>query len=184
MTSFLFWFSYAALWVVVITIACATLLLYRYQGFQFLATTPEGRKMQGPGVGKPLSRFTAHVLDSPDVEVGITGADAQVLVFAAAGCRPCQAVMPPFGAFADEYGSRVDAIVVYRGSESDARTATRDMTRKVRVVPDETGEVHSRFRIINTPFVVVVDRFGVVRESGYPTRANNYFESLLDIAAN
>ena len=91
--STLFYLSYVALWVLLLTIGVLVLLLYRHFGMMSLGTL-EGVQRDGLPIGAvapPISGVTAA---GQDTGWQPQRGQPQLLLFAAPDCEPCATVLP------------------------------------------------------------------------------------------
>ena len=91
--STLFYVSYAALWLLLLTMGVLVLLLYRHFGVMSLGSL-EGVQRDGLPIGSlapPISGVTAA---GQDTRWEPTRGQPQLLLFAAPDCEPCATVLP------------------------------------------------------------------------------------------
>lgn len=72
MAEMLFWVTYGALWVLVVTLAAAIFFLYRYHGRMLLASQ-EGRAAQGPPLGESLPDLPLRDLTKATIRLAQPG---------------------------------------------------------------------------------------------------------------
>lgn len=129
--------SYVALWVLVVVLAVAVVALLRQIGVLHTRLQPLGTHFAGEG----------PELDEPAPAVGLDYAAVTltVLVFTSPTCVVCRELAPSIEALRRQYRElRVEMIDLGRDRQA----------------------VFDAFRVRSTPYVVTVDREGVVRGRG------------------
>lgn len=154
--------SYVVLWALVLMLAVVVVALARQIGTLHLRLGPRGALEmddEGPalGEGTPI----VEVPDISGIEIQI-GGRAQLLMFVSPGCSLCAQVMPGLAAVARE--AELEPILV---SDSDLEETRSEFAAKRAGAPVVSGlSFVERFAVPGTPYIVVLDRWGVVRGKG------------------
>jgi|SRR5215471_17079367 len=144
-----------------------------------LLNSRDGREQQGPTMDEPLPAARLRSVEGKHYELGRSPRHSQLVFFAATDCKPCQRLKPGFASLAGKYGSRVQPILVCRGTEGGVVKFATDLPSNVVVVADPRWDLGTRLRVYSTPFVIIADREGVVRGKGNP-RDGAALESLIE----
>jgi methylamine dehydrogenase accessory protein MauD len=171
--------SYLALWALVLTLAVVVVTLARQIGT--LRLGPRGALEiddEGPPLGEAPEPVAAAALDGRELTVGGPGT-AQVLLFASPGCRLCEEVLPALPALAAQHS--LDPVVVTDLSPDEARSQYG--RRRLGAPVIASAALVASYRVPGTPFVVVLDRLGVVRAKGTVNNLEQ-FEGLIETAAS
>lgn len=170
--------SYAVLWALVVMLCIVVVALARQIGTLHLRLGPLGALEiddEGPPLGEAPAPIEARTTNGEPVTVGGPG-EAQMLLFVSPGCRVCRDVLPGLPSVAQAH--RLLPLVVageYDGGETDVGVERAGAT----VV--SSAEVMSTYGIPGTPYVVVLDRGGVVRAKGTVNNLEQ-LEGLADTA--
>ena len=161
----LFYVSYAALWILLLTTGVLVLLLYRHFGMMSLGTL-EGVQRDGLPVGSiapPISGVTAS---GQDTGWQPKRGQPQLLLFAAPDCEPCATVLPHVerlaGAVDDDLGI---AAVVPGPRDEVARFVERYRPPFACLAEDGSG-AFTRYRVRVTPFGFIIGGDGRVLAKG------------------
>lgn len=163
--STLFYVSYVALWLLLLTMGVLVLLLYRHVGVMSLGTL-EGVQRDGLPIGAEapaISGITASGLDT--VWKPVPG-QPQLLLFAAPDCEPCAAVLPHVEQLARAaHGGLGIAAVVPGPRDEAARFVDRYHPSFPTLAEDGSG-AFSRYRVRVTPFGFVIGGDGRILAKG------------------
>lgn len=156
-----FYVSYAAMWVLLLTLAVLVLVLYRHFGLAALGTL-EGVQRDGLRVGDQAPPIIGVTADQEDFK-WLPGARPSLLVFASPDCVPCGEVMP----FVESLASRKDinALVVTDGPHMRAARLAQDYGFTGVVIASDGSGAFDQYRVRVTPFAFVVSD-GLVRAKG------------------
>jgi len=120
--------------------------------------------------------FTLRSLDGIDVSLADLRGSVVVLDFWATWCKPCRTTFPDLHALAESYAERGVALLVVSLDRSERRA--RDHLVESGFPTDnvlwgsleEARAVKELFGVGGIPRTFVIDRDGIIRFSGYPTR--------------
>ena len=163
--STLFYVSYAALWVLLLTMGVLVLLLFRHFGMMSLGTL-EGVQRDGLPIGSvapPISGITAA---GQDIRWEPTRGQPQLLLFAAPDCEPCATVLPHVEQLARAVNGGLGIAAVVPGPRDEVtRFAARYRPSFLCLAEDGSG-AFTRYRVRVTPFGIVVGGDGRVLAKG------------------
>ena len=163
--STLFYVSYVALWVLLLTMGVLVLLLYRHVGVMSLGTL-EGVQRDGLAIGSEAPAIGGITAAGQTVSWEPTPGQPQLLLFAAPDCEPCAAVMPHVERLAQTvHGGLGIAAVVPGPREEAARFVDRYRPSFTSLAEDGSG-AFSRYRVRVTPFGFVIGGDGRVLAKG------------------
>lgn len=146
--------SYLLLWCAVAVLGFSVVALLRQIGVLHTRVAPMGVHFAGEG----------PELDQPAPDsdkVDYSGSPYTLLAFTSPTCEICATLKPALGRLARSY------------HEIDLRVVDHD----------EAAEVFSRFRIRSTPYLVAIDRDGVVRSRGVTNTLDQAEEMLAEVLA-
>ncbi|HEY7873873.1 MAG TPA: hypothetical protein VIG64_02005 [Actinomycetota bacterium] len=156
--------SYVVLWLLVVVLCVVVVALARQIGTLHLRLGPRGA-LEMDDEGPPLGEAPEPV-DTTDIEgraVAIGGpGDAQVLMFVSPGCMLCEQVMPSLPAIASSGDFTPYVLTDVDATESKLVFGPKRL--QAPVVP--AIEIASAYDVPGTPYVVVLDRYGIVRAKG------------------
>jgi hypothetical protein len=150
--------AFAAQWVLLVALGIAVVALARQLGTLHLRLGPLGALEiddEGPPLGEGLAPMQATADGGSRVTLGGPAAVPRIALFVSEHCPICATVKPGLPAAARSAG--MDALVL-----SDA-------------------ELEGRLAIPGTPYVIVVDRLGIVRSKGTVNNLEQ-LEGLVDTA--
>lgn len=130
--------SYAVLWVTVVVLALTTVALLRQIGVLHARLRPMGVHFAGEGPERHAPAPAAHLFD-------YGGAGLTLVAFTSPTCTICAELMPGLRALDKQY------------KELRVHVLGHDPT---------TAPVFAAFNVRSTPYVVAVDRSGVVQARG------------------
>ena len=154
--------SYLVLWALVIVLSIVVVALARQIGTLHMRLGPRGALEvdgEGPPLGEAPERVAAQTLDKREVSIGGPG-QAQLLLFVSPGCIVCEQVLPSVEAVAAE----LTPFVITDLDEPETLRSYGDARWRPITVPGRF--IAQSYEIPGTPFVVVLDRLGVVRAKG------------------
>lgn len=135
---------------------------------------------------EPAPEFALRSLDGIDVSLGEHRGSVVILDFWATWCKPCTKSFPELHAVAERYADRGVVLLVVSLDKSEARA--RDHLIENGFSTDnvlwgsleEARAVKALYDVVGIPRTFVIDRDGLIRFSGYPTRVTSeLIESLL-----
>lgn len=154
--------SYVVLWGVVVMLCVVVVALARQIGTLHLRLGPRGALEmddEGPPLGEGTPIVEAVDTEGRKLQVGGKG---QVLMFVSPGCSLCAQVMPGLAAVAGE--ARLEPLIV---SDTDVEETRSQFAAKRANAPVVAGDSFiESFAVPGTPYIVVLDRWGVVRGKG------------------
>jgi methylamine dehydrogenase accessory protein MauD len=156
--------SYAALWAVVVALSLLVVALARQVGVLHMRLGPRGAlevDQEGPPLGSAPEPHEVRDLEGRTLVVAGPGRP-QLLLFVSPGCPVCREVVPSVGAVARDGG--LLPIVVADAQPEEAAASYGRLRPPARTVAAEG--LPERYGVPGTPYVVVLDEFGVVRSKG------------------
>ena len=168
--------SYVVLWVLVVVLALAVLALARQVGVLHLRLGPRGALEvddEGPPLGDAPEPIDVRDPAGRPVTIGGPGS-AQLLLFVSPGCPVCREVLPSLPA-ASRVGGMAPVVV------SDGPPAEVPGTAGIRAPVVVSPQTARAYGVPGTPYVVVLDRQGVVRAKGTVNNLEQ-MEGLVDTA--
>lgn len=159
--------SYVILWVLVAALAVAVFALYHHFGQMYLVG-PEHQAAQGPAEGDWLKDLETTALDGGPVILPLNR--PSVVLFMSTTCNLCSGMRGDLALLAADR-PEVALVVICGGKPAMVRAWAEDLPASVRVVPDPSGRIASRYNVDLLPFQAAVGRDGVVRVAGL---VNNY----------
>ncbi len=174
--STLFYVSYAALWLLLLTIGVLVLLLYRHFGVMSLGTL-EGVQRDGLPIGSvapPISGVTAA---GQDTSWQPKRGQPQLLLFAAPDCEPCATVLPHVERLARAVNGGLGIAAVVPGPRDEVARFVERYRPSFPCLAEDGSGAFTRYRVRVTPFGFVVGSRrprsceGALRRSGPAARA-------------
>jgi hypothetical protein len=160
----IFAISYALLWVLIVVLYAAVFLLYRHIGQQL----SHQEQTFGPRLDV-AANLTLSTIDGTTYGLGPDNSKrGRLVVFAAPTCANCERVRPRIQQRFDK-DRRPDLVIVYSGDEIQTRRFAANFRSDTVVVADPSGELARLWRVPGTPYAVVIDAKGVVRNKGILT---------------
>jgi methylamine dehydrogenase accessory protein MauD len=155
--------SYVVLWLLVAALTVAVFALYHHFGQMYLSSR-EGRARDGPELHRQVKPAKVRDLQGREVRVP-RPAVPTMLFYATTNCPLCTELLPALRDVAVREAD-IETVVVC-GDEPPAVAAWADgLSSAAVVVPDGDRALATRYRINATPFLVLIDRDGVVRGKG------------------
>ena len=172
--------SYVVLWLLVVVLAVMVVALARQLGTLHLRLGPRGALEmddEGPSLGEVPPPGSALSLEGRALEIGGPG-EAQLILFVSPGCMVCEQVTPAIKAVA-----RIGKLVPYVLTDLDIHETRRAYAKKDIGAPVASApELTRSWEIPGTPYVVVLDRSGVVQAKGTVNNLEQ-MEGLVDTAS-
>jgi thiol-disulfide isomerase/thioredoxin len=162
----LFYVSYVALWLLVLSGGVLILLLYRHFGLMALGTV-EGVQRDGLPVGEVAPPVTAVTADGTTTTWTPARGQRHLVLFAALGCGPCAAVMPAVNRLAKAAnGHRIEVMAIVDGRPEDAAELKRQFALLFPCLAENGRGAVDRYRVRVTPFAFVIGEDGRVLAKG------------------
>ena len=161
----LFYVSYVALWVLLLTIGVLVLLLYRHFGMMSLGTL-EGVQRDGLPIGSlapPISGVTAA---GQDTSWEPKRGQPQLLLFAAPDCEPCATVLPHVERLARAVNGDLGIAAVVPGPRAEVTRFVARYHPSFPTLAEDGSGAFTRYRVRVTPFAFVIDADGRVLAKG------------------
>lgn len=156
--------SYVLLWILVVVLVVVVVALARQIGTLHLRLGPRGA-LELDDEGPPLGEAPPHeeTTDAQGQTARIGGpGEGQLLLFVSPGCHLCEQVLPGLPAVA-----RKHELTPYVLADVDPEETVSQYERRRLAVRVVSGHlIAQRYRVPGTPYVVVLDRLGVVRAKG------------------
>jgi methylamine dehydrogenase accessory protein MauD len=153
------------LWFLVIALVFVVVALARQIGTLHMRLGPRGALEmddEGPALGEAPAPLSVRTADGVEARIGGPGT-AQFLMFVSPGCHICDQVIPSIPVIARAH--ELAPFVITDSSPAETQVAFRaTKLGEAKLVPGI--EVAKAYSIPGTPYVVVLDRFGVVRAKG------------------
>ncbi len=162
--SAVFYVSYGALWLLVLTMGVLLLLLYRHFGMMSLGTL-EGVQRDGLPVGAAAPALSGITATGKDEGWEPRQGRPELLIFASPDCEPCKTVLPYVNRLAAKAGGLGITAVVPGPRESVARLVEQYDPPYPCLAEDGSG-AFQRFRVRVTPFAFVIGADGRVLAKG------------------
>jgi methylamine dehydrogenase accessory protein MauD len=169
--------SYVVLWIVVIVLAVVVVALARQIGTLHLRLGPTGAlemDEEGPSIGEAPPPIEAVTTDGDPVVVGGPGA-SQMLLFVSPDCMVCKQVLPSIHAISGD----MSAYVITDVDRQESTLAFAGENGRATVIPGK--EICRAYDVPGTPYVIVLDRSGVVQAKGTVNNLEQ-MEGLIDTA--
>jgi methylamine dehydrogenase accessory protein MauD len=175
----MFWTMYAVQWALLLVLSFAVFLLFRQHG-RNLITSSSHRADQGPSIGSQLPVVTLPSAEGSSVTIG--GRPIPSLVFVVGPrCPACLAGIDVLNRI--PVTRDVETVIVCTGTPEQCRDFWRNVPEHLIRVVDATHLTTARWRVASTPFLLAIDKKGLVR--GKASSADpNAFESLRQTLAD
>ena len=163
--STLFYVSYAALWLLLLTIGVLVLLLYRHFGLMSLGTL-EGVQRDGLPIGAvapPISGVTAA---GQETAWRPQRGQPQLLLFAAPDCEPCATVLPHVERLARAVNGDLGIAAVVPGPRDEVTRFAERYRPTFPCLAEDGSGAFTRYKVRVTPFAFVIGRDGRVLAKG------------------
>ena len=163
--STLFYVSYAALWLLLLTIGVLVLLLYRHFGMMSLGTL-EGVQRDGLPIGSVAPGISGVTAAGQDTAWQPTRGQPQLLLFAAPDCEPCATVLPHVERLARAVNGGLGIAAVVPGPRDEAARFVERYRPTFSCLAEDGSGAFTRYRVRVTPFGFVIDGDGRVLAKG------------------
>jgi thiol-disulfide isomerase/thioredoxin len=163
--STLFYVSFAALWLLLLTMGVLVLLLYRHFGVMSLGTL-EGVQRDGLAIGSvapPISGVTAA---GQDTRWEPKRGQPQLLLFAAPDCEPCATVLPHIDGLARAVNGDLGIVAVMPGPRDEVTRFVERYRPRFPCLAEDGSGAFTRYRVRVTPFGFVLGSDGRVLAKG------------------
>src|SRR3712207_6524768 len=164
--STLFYVSYAALWVLLLTIGVLVLLLYRHFGVMSLGTL-EGVQRDGLAIGAvapPISGVTAA---GQETVWQPKRGQPQLLLFAAPDCEPCATVLPHVERLARAVNGDLGIAAAAPGPRDEGARFVERYRPPFACLDEDGSGAFTRYRVRVTPFGFIGGAEGHVLAKGF-----------------
>lgn len=171
--------SYMVLWALVVALCLVVVALARQIGTLHLRLGPRGAlevDSEGPPIGEAVAPLELTAIDDRNVTIGRRG-EASLLLFVSPGCHVCEQVLPSVDAVAS--AGRLTPYVVTDVDKEETALAFGGGDLRAPVVPGL--QAAQRYEVPGTPYVIVLDDYGVVRAKGTVNNLEQV-EGLVDAA--
>src|SRR5688572_13401817 len=159
--STLFYVSYAALWLLLLTIGVLVLLLYRHFGMMSLGTL-DGVQRDGLPIGTVAPGISGVTAAGQETASRPLRGQPQLLLFAAPDCEPCGTVLPHVEQLARAVNGDLGIAAVVPGPQGEVvRFAERYRPTFSCLAEDGSG-AFTRYKVRVTPFAFVIGSDGRV----------------------
>jgi methylamine dehydrogenase accessory protein MauD len=171
--------SYLVLWLLVIVLSVVVVALARQIGTLHMRLGPRGALEmddEGPPLGEAPEAADLMDLTGAPVTVGGPGPQ-QLLLFVSPGCGICEQVLPALPAIARNGQLTPHVVTDVDSTEAELAFGRRNLAAQVLSAP----ELVQRYNVPGTPYVVILDRLGIVRAKGTVNNLEQ-IEGLVDTA--
>lgn len=171
--------SYVVLWLLVVALTIVVVALARQIGTLHLRLGPRGALEiddEGPALGDAPEPFDLATIDGRTVTVGGPG-EAQLLMFVSPGCMVCEQVLPSIPVIARSGSMTPYVLTDVDGFETQRAFAGKQLAAAIASAP----EVSQSYAVPGTPYIIVLDRAGIVRAKGTVNNLEQ-MEGLIDTA--
>ena len=163
--STLFYVSYAALWLLLLTIGVLVLLLYRHFGMMSLGTL-EGVQRDGLPIGSVAPRISGVTAAGQDITWEPKRGQPQLLLFAAPDCEPCATVLPHVERLAGAVNGDLGIAAVVPGPRDEVARFDERYRPPFPCLAEDGSGAFNRYRVRVTPFGFVVGSDGRILAKG------------------
>lgn len=167
------------LWALVVALCIVVVALARQIGTLHLRLGPRGAleiDSEGPPIGEAVPPLELDAIDDRSVTIGRRG-EAALLMFVSPGCHVCEQVLPSVDAVASS--ARLAPYVLTDVDKEETALAFGGRDLRAPVVP--ALEAARKYEVPGTPYVIVLDDYGVVRAKGTVNNLEQV-EGLVDAA--
>jgi hypothetical protein len=163
--STLFYVSYAALWLLLLTVGVLVLLLYRHFGVMSLGTL-EGVQRDGLPIGSAAPPISGVTAAGQDTRWEPTRGQPQLLLFAAPDCEPCATVLPHVERLTRAVNGGLGIAAVVPGPRDEVARFVERYRPSFPCLAEDGSGAFTRYRVRVTPFGFVVGSDGRVLAKG------------------
>jgi thiol-disulfide isomerase/thioredoxin len=163
--STLFYVSYVALWLLLLTIGVLVLLLYRHFGVMSLGTL-EGVQRDGLSIGSVAPGISGVTAAGQDSAWEPKRGQPQLLLFAAPDCQPCATVLPHVERLAQAVNGDLGIAAVVPGPRDEVARFVERYRPSFPCLAEDGSGAFSRYKVRVTPFGFVIGADGRVLAKG------------------
>jgi thiol-disulfide isomerase/thioredoxin len=163
--STLFYVSYVALWLLLLTIGVLVLLLYRHFGVMSLGTL-EGVQRDGLPIGTVAPPISGVTAGGQNTGWQPQRGQPQLLLFAAPDCEPCATVLPHVERLARAVNGGLGIAAVVPGPRDEVARFVERYHPSFPCLAEDGSGAFTRYRVRVTPFGFVVGSDGRVLAKG------------------
>jgi thiol-disulfide isomerase/thioredoxin len=161
----LFYVSYAALWLLLLTIGVLVLLLYRHFGMMSLGTL-EGVQRDGLPIGSVAPSISGVTAAGQDTGWKPKRGQPQLLLFAAPDCEPCATVLPHVERLARAVNGNLGIAAVVPGPRDEVARFVERYRPPFACLAEDGSGAFTRYRVRVTPFGFIIGGDGRVLAKG------------------
>lgn len=173
----IFYISYGLLWVLLVLEGTLLLLVYRHFGMMALGSG-EGIERDGLAVGDMGLQVAGVTADGGEFTWSPVARQPQLVLFASAGCQPCEAVLPALAEMAVA-NSQIGVVAIVPGTKDSARAVVDKFHPPFTCIAENGSGAFNNWLVRVTPFGFIVDEKGKVLAKGLcndPGRIGVLFE--------
>src|SRR3712207_3059434 len=163
--STLFYVSYAALWLLLLTLGVLVLLLYRHFGVMSLGTL-EGVQRDGLPIGSVAPTISGVTAAGQDTRWEPTRGQPQLLLFAAPDCQPCATVLPHVERLAGAVNGNLGVAAVVPGPRDEVARFVERYRPSFPCLAEDGSGAFTRYKVRVTPFGFIGGADGRVLAKG------------------
>ena len=163
--STLFYVSYAALWLLLLTIGVLVLLLYRHFGMMSLGTL-EGVQRDGLPIGSVAPAISGVTAAGQDTAWQPRRGQPQLLLFAAPDCEPCATVLPHVEKLARAVNGGLGIAAVVPGPKDEVTRFVDRYRPSFPCLAEDGSGAFTRYKVRVTPFGFILGADGRVLAKG------------------
>ena len=163
--STLFYVSYVALWLLLLTMGVLVLLLYRHFGVMSLGTL-EGVQRDGLPIGSVVPPISGVTAAGQDTRWESRRGQPQLLLFAAPDCEPCATVLPHVERLAQAVNGSLGIAAVVPGPRDEVARFVERYRPSFACLAEDGSGAFTRYRVRVTPFGIIVGSDGRVLAKG------------------
>jgi thiol-disulfide isomerase/thioredoxin len=163
--STLFYFSYVALWVLLLTVGVLVLLLYRHFGVMSLGTL-EGVQRDGLPIGSIAPAISGVTAAGQDTRWQPKQGQPQLLLFAAPDCEPCAAVLPHVERLTHAVNGGLGIAAVVPGPKDEVIRFVERYRPSFPCLAEDGSGAFTRYKVRVTPFGFILGADGRVLAKG------------------
>src|ERR687894_1839089 len=163
--STLFFVSYVALWLLLLSMGVLVLLLYRHFGVMSLGTL-EGVQRDGLTIGSVAPAISGVTAAGQDTSWQPKRGQPQLLLFAAPDCEPCAAVLPHVERLAGAVDGGLGIAAVVPGPRDEVARFVERYRPPFPCLAEDGSGAFTRYKVRVTPFGFIVGSDGRVLAKG------------------
>jgi hypothetical protein len=147
------------LWALLLLLAYAVFVLYRYFG-KIYVSSPGGRADQGPEIGSALLSIGRSDMSGRDIV--LPARQPAVVLFVSIKCTLCSEIRDQFESL-ESFSDRVTVVAFCAGADQDVRAWAERCPSFVYVVRDVRGAAANHYNVSTLPFAIAVGSDGTVQ---------------------